>query len=66
MQIFNDICLNSYPDKGIKITEFFRDLPWEILIYFKFFIQIIKAGFIKLIPNILKIKLKKLFSKYFL
>ncbi len=65
MKIFNDVCLNSYPNKKLNINEFLRDLPWELFIYLKSFIQIIKVGFIKLMPKKLKNKLKKIFSKYF-
>ena len=66
MKIFNDICLDMYPNKELNINEFLRDLPWELFIYLKSFIQFIKLVLIKLIPNILKNKLKKIFSKYFI
>ena len=66
MKIFNDICLNMYPNKKLNISEFLRDLPWELFIYLKSFIQFIKVLLIKLIPKILKNKLKNLFSKYFI
>ena len=54
-----------YPNKKLNINEFLRDLPWELFIYLKYFIQLIKVLLIKLIPKILKNKLKNFFSKHF-
>ncbi len=59
MCIFNEICLSNASPKKIDIEEFFRDLPWEIIIIFKLFFETLKSYFFKLIPISLKHHFKK-------
>ena len=61
MKIFNNICLKENKNKKSITNEFLRDLPWEILIFLRIIIQEVKVKFIKIMPILLRNKLKKFF-----
>ena len=59
MKKFEDICFINQKESLYKLfITFLRDLPWEIIVFFKSIINIIKTPFFKVIPRSLKDKVK--------
>ena len=64
MKKFEEICLNNKKESSYKLfISLINDLPWEIIVFIRNILQIIKWPFFKIVPRSFKDKLKSKISK---
>ena len=57
---FDEICLQKKSKRIFQVEEFLLDLPWEVIIFLKSILKLIKIILIKFMPKKLKLFLKEI------